>query len=548
MKEILKKIFLITVLFSCTAFTGCFLQGSTNEETHGSITEETPDDLLPPVAGTPIKAVSVTHNSITLSWGAASDDATPVSKLEYRLVYLLENKASLVDNPCFYTEVFDYTRGKLSHTLTDLPGCKRFYFFVQVRDSAEYKTLYDSIEVNTLTPPVIDTSFGQNGKTFLDLGSGNNGSPVMAIQADGKIVTASMYGYDMNGGSIAVARFNTDGSIDTGFGTYGVTVTKVGTYSEEPVDIAIQADSKIVVAVDARKNNDEDIALVRYNSNGTLDTTFDGDGRKLHDLNFSEDQTRAVEIQPDGKIVVTGYSNDGNIVVVRLNSDGSEDNTFGTNGRVDVVPSGYTIASGNIHHTKLLNGQILIAGSGYGEGYATLYDIFIVCLNADGSPDTTFGTSGQLLMKISDKDDYLPDMCITAEGKILLECSSNYKTLFIRLNADGTYDSTFGTQGLKYISTEANPGRFLILDTGKIMLFTLENQSGSDNDLLVIRLNADFSIDTDFGDGGRSLFAGGCGSDFYGGLVQGIDGGVILAGEYLCETVYSENTIIIKIK
>ncbi|HEX3101546.1 MAG TPA: delta-60 repeat domain-containing protein, partial [Pyrinomonadaceae bacterium] len=176
----------------------------------------------------------------------------------------------------------------------------------------------------------------------------------IAVQSDGKIVLTGYVRANINDTSspeqIGVVRLNADGSMDTGFGNSGIVTTQAATATINPNSrgqaVAIQADGKIVVAGMANANtllSQQDFALVRYNVNGSLDTTFGSGGKVTGTFTSSGFTTTTASassllIQPDGKIVAGGMAlnvpTSTDFALARYNSDGSLDTTFGTGGKV----------------------------------------------------------------------------------------------------------------------------------------------------------------------------------------------------------------------
>ncbi len=156
-------------------------------------------------------------------------------------------------------------------------------------------------------PGDLDLSFGSGGKVITPVGSSYDYAYSVAIQADGKIVAA---GYSDNGANydFAVVRYNTDGTLDTSFGGTGKVVTAVGNFGSGASSVAIQADGKIVVAGSSYNGANDDFAVVRYNTNGSLDTSFNGTGKVTTPIGSDDDYANSVAIQADGKIVVAGSS------------------------------------------------------------------------------------------------------------------------------------------------------------------------------------------------------------------------------------------------
>ena len=153
----------------------------------------------------------------------------------------------------------------------------------------------------------LDTSFDSDGKVTTAIGSAMTLLRSVAIQSDGKIVAA---GYSDNGSNydFALVRYNTDGSLDTSFDSDGKVTTAIGSGNDSAFSVAIQSDGKIVAAGYSTTVVTDDFALVRYNTDGSLDTSFDSDGKVTTAIGSGDDDAFSVAIQSDGKIVAAGYS------------------------------------------------------------------------------------------------------------------------------------------------------------------------------------------------------------------------------------------------
>ena len=160
-----------------------------------------------------------------------------------------------------------------------------------------------------------DWNFGNFGKLTTSFAVSSASARAVAFQADGKIITAGLVSTPTpTGVDFALVRYNRNGSLDTSFDGDGkVTTVFGGIYSDVAYGISLQADGKIVAAGYGRSTTDtsDNFALARYNSNGSLDTSFSGDGKQTTDFGGYNDYGQAVAIQPDGKIVVAGYANNG---------------------------------------------------------------------------------------------------------------------------------------------------------------------------------------------------------------------------------------------
>ena len=195
----------------------------------------------------------------------------------------------------------------------------------------------------TAAPGDLDTTFDGDGKVTTNFTAGDDVASGVAIQSDGKIVTAGSAG---NTPDFALARYNADGSLDTTFDGDGKVETDFSG-NDVAFAVAIQSDGKIV-AVGRDGIIASDFAIARYNADGSLDTTFDGDGKVTTDITAS-DVAFAVAIQSDGKIVAVGVDGiliDSDFAIARYNADGSLDTTFDGDGKVITDITGSDIAQG----------------------------------------------------------------------------------------------------------------------------------------------------------------------------------------------------------
>lgn len=211
----------------------------------------------------------------------------------------------------------------------------------------------------------VDSSFGTDGLAHINKQGHLNELWSIAVQEDGKIVAAGET-YDQNGDNadFVLIRFNTNGIPDTSFNSTGMVLTDFNNGSHDyATSVAIQSDDKIVVGGYSSSNSDEDLAIARYNPDGSLDLTFNQDGKLTTDLGSFWDNGRAITIQPDGKIVLAGIADsptDVDYILARYNPDGEIDNSFGING---VVWTDFGIGDDKTRAVCLdQEGRILAAG------------------------------------------------------------------------------------------------------------------------------------------------------------------------------------------
>ena len=299
--------------------------------------------------------------------------------------------------------------------------------------------------------------------TPVGAGTSNDFGNSVTLQADGKIVVAGYGAGSETGRDFAVVRYNTDGSLDTTFGTGGKILTPIGTgtLADIAYSVTVQADGKIVVAGQGGgSGSTPDFAVVRYNADGSLDTTFGTGGKILTPTSAGSlnDYGNSVTVQADGKIVVAGQGETSgagdDVVVVRYNVDGTLDTGFGTGGKI-VTPVG-TGTSGDVGNSVKVQADGKIVVAGYGTGSGTGIDFAVVRYNANGTLDTTFGTggTGKILTPVGTgtSGDTGTSVMIQADGKIVVAgygtgSGTGIDVAVVRYNANGSLDTTFGTDG-----------------------------------------------------------------------------------------------------
>ena len=220
-------------------------------------------------------------------------------------------------------------------------------------------------------------------------------------------------------------RYNTDGSLDTSFSDDGKVATRIGSWYSSAGALAFQPDGKIIAAGSAIGNeassddSNYDFLLTRYNTDGTLDTSFDGDGKLTTPVGQYNAGVKALSVQPNGSITAVGYRS--GLAIVHYNSDGSLDTTFGDGGK-RVTPTGSDGVIGLEDYLFQPDGKILVVGTFfgqdiYGKGYN--YDFGLARYNADGSPDTTFSDDGKQSTEFGTYTDQGKALALQSDGKIV---------------------------------------------------------------------------------------------------------------------------------
>jgi len=365
------------------------------------------------------------------------------------------------------------------------------------------------------------------------IGSGDDEAVALAIQPDGKIVVA---GFSHNGSDydFAVVRYNSDSSLDTSFSGDGKLTTPIGGAEDRANAVAIQPDGKIVVAGFFWNGTSNAFAVVRYNTDGSLDTSFDVDGIATTDLGSGDDQGRGVAIQSDGKIVVSGYTHNGtnyDFAVVRYNVNGSLDTSFDTDGIVTTPLSGGDDRGEAVALQS--DGKILVAGDVLG-GAARNFGV--VRYNTTGTLDASFDTDGIVITDFLANEDNARSIAVQPDGRILVGGSShngsNLDFSLARYNTNGSLDVSFDTDGK--VTTNIAGGLDLgfgldVQPDGKIVQAGW-GQNGANLDFAVVRYNPNGSLDTSFDLDGKVTTPVGSGNDFGYRMAVEFDGKIVVAG------------------
>ena len=390
----------------------------------------------------------------------------------------------------------------------------------------------------------LDPTFGAGGKVTTFVGSSNSYANAVAVQSDGKIVVA---------GSPDLVRYNSDGSLDTTFGTNGI-VTNSGLAGGS--DLAIQPDGKILV-IGGSGGLHDNIKVARFNGNGSPDTTFGTNGIAMPYYIGPECENcsasgHSIALGPGGKILAAGDVSYGNYIdylLVSLNKDGSEDSAYSQHaGQFDdltamaIQPDGKIILAGNAEPNDF---------SRYCCDSLAFERDYYATDPSDGlEPDPSFGTNGVVIPSFGNVGFIDYSAAIQSNGKIVAVgeydcqtgntgCTANgYKFSLARFNNDGSLDTTFGTSGLSitnfrdlsdltvpdiYLSGDAK--HLAIQPDGKIVVAG----DTSDSHFFLARFNSNGSLDTTFGNAGEITTAFGTSDDVCSIALQS-DGKILAAG------------------
>ncbi len=360
---------------------------------------------------------------------------------------------------------------------------------------------------------LLDKGFGKNGQLQIDIGRREDVANSVALQPDGKILLAG-YSYDLNNRRrMAVVRLHNNGVLDSGFNKNGKFTTHFGGGYDEATTVLVQADNKIVLtghSYNSEKTTD-DFSLLRLTIKGSLDSSFNEDGKLTIAAAAGDNYANSAALQPDGKILVAGnnYPDDykSNYAVVRVNSNGYTDSGFNNDGRLSIPIAGISDIGQAV--TVQSNGKIIVAGSS--KNNRDWFDFSIINLNSNGSLNKSFNGNGKLILPIGNSDDFATAMAITSTDKIIVAGYSDMigqalNFSLLRLNKNGSLDKTFDEDGKLLwpdndsITTQAYA--IAVQPDGKTLVAGVNYESGNSH-FLILRLNNDGKLDSSFNNTGK---------------------------------------------
>jgi uncharacterized delta-60 repeat protein len=383
-------------------------------------------------------------------------------------------------------------------------------------------------------PGKLDPGFGNGGVvvTATAPGAGADLQNGLAIQSDRRILVggSSDMGAAASGHQWRISRYTHNGELDGSFGAGGTVTASMSSadgFDEHVWNLTLAGDGKIVAAGDAiTATGGFDVALARFNADGTLDPSFGTGGKVTTAIGPGTRRDRAhdVAVLGDGKIVVAGFADMGpgaggrNFMLARYNPDGSLDGMFGTGGIV-ITP----VAPGDNRDVVTTNGltmdeagRFILSGQANMGAGAGGFNFALARYNPDGTLDGSFASGGIVTTEIAPGDNFdtASSVAIDPAGKIVAGGVAEsggfvFDWALVRYHADGSLDSSFG-QGGK-VTTNVGPGNsdddqeeLVIQSTGKILIGGSVAQTAVtvDSDFAIARYNADGTLDSSFGTGG----------------------------------------------
>ncbi|MBI1817634.1 MAG: hypothetical protein HYR72_21870 [Deltaproteobacteria bacterium] len=375
----------------------------------------------------------------------------------------------------------------------------------------------------------LDPSFGDAGVVATAL-SNDAFAYALVLQPDGKLVAAGSVRNDapatptpvtapVTKDDFLLIRYNPDGTLDASFGANGIAVVPLSNGDDQSFALVLQADGKLVAA-GLRCNDTCGFAVARFNSDGTLDTSFGDGGQAVTAISERSASAAAVALQPDGKVIAAGSDN-RLFMLVRYNTDGSVDPSFGDGGIVRTA-----IGSDGAWARALViepDGRVVAAGGTCNHDCAWA----LVRYEADGRLDSSFGVDGRVTTSLGTRSASAYSLVRQPDGKLVAAGTNGLNAVLVRYRADGTLDASFGSGGIAV--TAASQGfdaaYALTLQPDGGLIATRE-AAGFGAGFVLTRYTANGRPDTSFGTGGVELGPPGSARAL---ALQG-DGSVVAAG------------------
>ncbi|MBU2510860.1 Ig-like domain-containing protein [bacterium] len=308
--------------------------------------------------------------------------------------------------------------------------------------------------------------------------------------------------------------YTRSGVLDSSFGINGI-VTYVNpdpsADSETGKAVVTDANGKIIVAGYISINGSNDIAVWRYNPDGSLDTGFGTNGVYLYDGGFGHDEGYAVAVDTSNRILVAGTTSNGanfDMILLRITPSGTPDFSFDGDGDVTADIAGFSDNGYGIGFDS--NEDIMVAGQAY-DG--TDWDLVIWKFNINGGVVVAFGASGKVITDIGgNSNDNAYGMTVDSNGKMIVvgqtnAGSANYNMLLVRYNVDGTLDTSFNTTGIVTLDNIAggtgdDTAYSVTVDPTNDILVTGQSASATVYDMFLLKYKSDGTLDNSFGTGG----------------------------------------------
>lgn len=369
-------------------------------------------------------------------------------------------------------------------------------------------------------PGRIDKYFGGQARIRTDFFNRSDYLTALALQSDGKIIAAGGSSNTQLTSDIAVARYFSNGILDSSFGTDGRFLSGLDKRHYDCSSVVIQKDDKIVLAGSVRDTTSylTNVFIHRLNANGTTDTNFGNFGEiTLHILHSQINIFKSSILQPDGKILIAGYAEDSSdngsytatIVLARYTQNGLLDASFGKAGIItnDFKPNTYDAV---LSIALQSDGKILAGG--YTAISSNPYKFTLRRYNINGTPDVLFGTKGEIIQ--DSMEGGALSLLLRPNGKILASFGGYWSGDFIQIlqfTPDGKFDSTFGLNGIAFVMIPSSPGVGYISSGANVLLLRSSGKffaiaPSASSAFFLFSFNSNGTVDSTFQQNGEERF------------------------------------------
>lgn len=357
----------------------------------------------------------------------------------------------------------------------------------------------------------LNPGFGTTGIVTTDFSGGNDAFLDIAADLQGKIVVAGLATSSGTGSDFALARFDEKGNLDPTFGNGGKVTTDFFGSTDRAQGLAIQLDGKMVLAGLATNAGNTLFGFARYELNGNLDLTFGNSGKVTVDLGATEEALGLALQQEDGKIVAAGYSgpaNNTDFTLVRLDSDGKLDPSFGSGG---IVKTDF-FQQNDRAIDLVLDGKDRIVVTGFASKSATDLNFAIVRLTSDGSVDPSFGNDGKVTTDFNGRADVAQAIAFQSNDKIVVGGAATDSTgaalnwAVVRYTKNGSLDQSFGVDGkttINFGNTTNLIYDLIVQPDDKIFAVGRVGGASTAIDAGICRFDNDGNVDPTYGLNGR---------------------------------------------
>jgi uncharacterized delta-60 repeat protein len=359
--------------------------------------------------------------------------------------------------------------------------------------------ILSALAVSASAQPELDITFNGNGRANFGFGSGTATAYKTLVQPDNKVVAIGTWSPASGKKYFALARWKADGTIDETFGEFGHLVTEINPNSVNEVAYsgAIQPDGKIIAAgqVTIIAPGEAYFAMIRYTPDGQLDPTFGNGGKVTSGFSHQINEIRDIAVAPDGRIVAAGITFNGTTFPTEITCYDGSGSPLWT--RTD--SRGFFLGDTNKPSAVAFqpDGKIITGGT-FSTNTAGS-DITFVRYNADGSYDTSFGNGGRIFIDTPNLSEGINDIELYPDGRILAVGFTGSDLLLIRMFGNGMFDITFSDDG-RATATGATGAGVYIRPNGKILV------AGQSTGFSLLSFNPNGSPDTSFSGDGRLSF------------------------------------------